>query len=58
MFGDLNLEVVFTTLAPPSTPATGVNWARKASRNIGATFIARMQPSMVAVSSYHRTDTM
>ena len=44
MFGDLNLEVVFTTLAPPSTPATGVNWARKASRNIGATFIARMQP--------------
>ena len=28
---------------PPSTPATGVNWARKPSRNIGPTFIARMQ---------------
>ena len=38
------MVVVFTTLAPLSTPATGVNWARKPSRNIGATFIARMQP--------------
>ena len=45
---------------PPSTPATGVNWACKASRNIGATFIARMQPTnggrvLISQDGHHLT---